>query len=90
MGETGEESEVGELSLLEKFVLQRGDARTLKDYWKTGEGGRAIRWGTDGDLRRCHRLVSREVPATDMDSDDVWGYCQNLHQELFGRPNPRD
>jgi len=70
--------------------FQAGNPRRLKEYWKTGAGGRKIRWGTSGDLTRCHRLVRQEVPATDMSDDDVWGYCQNLHQELFGRPNPRD
>jgi len=80
-----------ELTLYERFVmvLQRGNARRLKEYWKRGAGGAKIRWGTDGDLTRCHRLVSREV-GTDMTSDQVWGYCQNLHKELFGRPNPKD
>lgn len=62
----------------------------MKEYWKRGEGGVKIRWGTPGDLTRCHRLVRREVPRTDMTDDQIWGYCQNLHKELFGRPNPRD
>lgn len=61
----------------------------LKAYWKTGAGAARIRWGTDGDLTRCHRLVSREAGAGAA-TFDVWGYCQNLHKELFGRPNPRD
>lgn len=61
----------------------------LKAYWKTGAGARRIRWGTDGDLTRCHRLVTREAGA-DAATFDVWGFCQNLHKELFGRPNPRD
>lgn len=61
----------------------------LKNYWKTGAGGARIRWGTDGDLTRCHRLVTREAGA-DAETFDVWGYCQNLHKELFGQPNPRD
>lgn len=64
-------------------------AGQLKAYWKTGEGAARIRWGTDGDLTRCHRLVSREAGA-DAATFDVWGYCQNLHKELFGRSNPRD
>lgn len=61
----------------------------LKNYWKTGAGGARIRWGTDGDLTRCHRLVTQEAGA-DAATFDVWGYCQNLHKELFGRPNPQD
>lgn len=69
---------------------QAGNARRLKEYWKTGAGGRKIRWGTPGDLTRCHRAVRQEVPVTDMSDDDIWGYCNNLHKELFGRANPRD
>lgn len=61
----------------------------LKAYWKTGEGAARIRWGTAGDLTRCHDLVRREAGA-DAATFDVWGFCQNLHKELFGRPNPRD
>lgn len=63
----------------------------LRQYWTTGAGGARIRWGTDGDLTRCHRLVSaatRDDPS--FTSDDVWGFCQNLHIRLFGRANPRD
>lgn len=63
--------------------------RQLKAYWKTGEGAARIRWGTDGDLTRCQRLVSQEA-GVDAATFDVWGYCQNLHKELFGRPNPQD
>ena len=87
----GDEEQQLELTLYERFamVLQRGNARRLKEYWKRGAGGRRIRWGTDGDLTRCHDLVLREVRGQ-MTSDQVWGYCQNLHKELFGRPNPRD
>ena len=78
------------MSGIEQYVLARGNAATLKEYWKTGAGAAKIRWGMPGDLTRCHRLVSNEVPAADMDSDDVWGYCNNLHKELFGQPNQPD
>lgn len=61
----------------------------LKTYWKTGEGAARIRWGSDGDLTRCHDLVTREA-GSDAATFDVWGFCQNLHKELFGTPNPRD
>lgn len=61
----------------------------LKRYWTMGEGAAQIRWGTDGDLTRCHRLVSRAA-GTDATTFDVWGYCQNLHKEVLGVPNPRD
>lgn len=62
----------------------------LKRYWTIGPGGARIRWGSEGDLTRCHREVMQEVPSKDMTSDDVWGYCQNLHKRLFGTSNPRD
>lgn len=64
-------------------------AAPLKAFWKTGEGAARIRWGTAGDLTRCHQLVSRAA-GVDATTFNVWGFCQNLHQELFGRPNPRD
>jgi hypothetical protein len=67
-----------------------GNAEALKRYWTIGPGGARIKWGTDGDLTRCHREVMQEVPSKDMTSDDVWGYCQNLHKRLFGVPNPKD
>lgn len=67
-----------------------GGTEALKRYWTIGPGGARIRWGTDGDLTRCHREVMKEVPSQDMTSDDVWGYCQNLHKRLFGTSNPRD
>lgn len=67
-----------------------GDGEALKRYWTIGEGGARIRWGTDGDLTRCHREVMKEVPSKDMSSDDVWGYCQNLHKRLYGVSNPKD
>lgn len=90
MGEMPDNDDIEPLSLLERAVLQRGNARRLKEYWKTGAGGARIRWGTPGDLTRCHRLVRREVPRTDMTDDAIWGYCNNLHKELFGRPNQPD
>lgn len=61
----------------------------LRQYWTVGAGGRAIRWGTDGDLTRCHNAVLRAAKG-ELTSDDAWGFCQNLHKRLTGRPNPRD
>jgi hypothetical protein len=61
----------------------------LRKYWTTGPGGARIRWGTDGDLTRCHNLVMREADG-DLTSDQAWGFCNNLHKRLFGKPNPRD
>lgn len=78
--------------LREHLALDEPNAaatQQLKAYWKTGEGAARIRWGTDGDLTRCHRLVTQEAGA-EAATFDVWGFCQNLHKELFGRPNPRD
>lgn len=71
-------------------VAQVGNIEALRRYWTTGPGGVRIRWGTDGDLTRCHRYVRREVPRTEMSDDDIWGFCQNLHIRVRGRPNPRD
>jgi len=56
----------------------------LKRYWKYGKGGAKIRWAQhDGNLTRCHRHLAKYLG-----SDDAWGYCQNLHKDIFGFPNP--
>lgn len=60
-----------------------GNDSALRRYWKYGEGALKIRWGTPGDLTRCHRQLREHLGR-----DDAWGYCQNLHQEIFGVPNP--
>lgn len=68
-----------------------GNAEALKRYWTIGPGGQRIQWfNEEGNLSRCHREVMKEVPSKDMTSDDVWGYCQNLHKRLFGVSNPKD
>ena len=56
--------------------------RRLKNYWKYGKGGLKIRWGTPGDLTRCHRHLNKYMPGR------AWGYCNTLHKELFGIWNP--
>lgn len=61
----------------------------LRNYWLNGEGAVKIRWGTKGDLTRCHRLVFRAADGR-LSSNDAWGFCNNLHKIKFGRPNPRD
>lgn len=61
----------------------------LRQYWTVGEGAARIRWGTEGDLTRCHRLVMQEAGG-DLTSDQAWGFCNNLHKRLFGRPNDPD
>jgi hypothetical protein len=55
--------------------------RRLKEYWKRGAGAAKIRWGTEGDLTRCARNVGKYMPGRQ------WGYCQNLHKEIFGQSN---
>lgn len=57
--------------------------RRLKEYWAHGAGAAKIRWGTPGDLTRCHRNVVKYLK----NSGHAWGYCQNLHKELFGVSN---
>lgn len=61
----------------------------LREYWTIGEGAARIRWGTDGDLTRCHNLVMREAEG-DLTSDQAWGFCNNLHKRLYGVPNQPD
>lgn len=56
--------------------------RRLKNYWKMGKGAAKIRWGSEGDLTRCHRNLAKYLG-----SEDAWGYCQNIHQEIFGVSN---
>lgn len=68
----------------------QGNAARLREYWVRGAGAARIRWGTDGDLTRCHREVRSEVPASEMSDDDIWGLRQNYHIAALGRPNPRD
>lgn len=61
----------------------------LRRYWTVGEGAVRIRWGTKGDLTRCHNLVMKEAGG-DLTSDQAWGFCNNLHKRLFGAPNDPD
>lgn len=58
--------------------------RRLKNYWARGAGAAKIRWGTPGDLTRCHRHLTKYLK----NSGHAWGYCNNLHKEIFGIPNP--
>lgn len=79
--DTGAEADDGEVD------LQR--IENLREYWTIGPGGAKIRWGTDGDLTRCHNAVLKAAKGG-LTSDDAWGFCQRLHQRLFGQSNPRD
>lgn len=56
----------------------------LREYWSTGAGAAKIGWGTPGDLTRCHQHLTKYLK----NSDHAWGYCNNLHKRIFGRPNP--
>lgn len=57
-----------------------GEAK-LKAYWRNGKGAAKIRWGTKGDLTRCHRHLEKYIPGRS------WGFCQNLHKEKYGKSN---
>lgn len=61
----------------------QGNAETLRRYWSVGRGAAKIRWGTKGDLTRCHRQLNKYMPGR------AWGYCQNLHQRIFGVSNAK-
>lgn len=62
----------------------------LRQYWTVGAGAAKIRWGTEGDLTRCHNAVLKASKGA-LTSEDAWGFCNNLHKRLYGRPNdPND
>jgi hypothetical protein len=93
MGDSQGTTAVGRLAGARAYFslveAQAGNANALRQYWAYGEGAARIRWGTDGDLTRCHDLVTKEA-GVDAATFDVWGFCQNLHILRTGRPNPRD
>jgi len=71
----------GILDTAEARAAERGDggnAATLRAYWLTGAGGRAIRWGTHGDFARCVEYVGKYMPGR------ANGYCAKLHHERTG------
>lgn len=59
-----------------------GNEETLKRYWGSGKGAAKIRWGSEGDLTRCHRKLTKYLG-----SERAWGYCQNLHMRKYGKSN---
>ncbi len=72
-------------------VPTTADMTALRAYWLTGPGAARIKWGMPGDLSRCHREVSQETrDDPSFTSNDIWGFCQNLHKSKYGVPNPRD
>lgn len=75
----------------ESVIPAAADVEGLRAYYLTGPGSVVIAWGTPGDLRRCHREVTRHTSdEPDFTSDDAWGFCNNLHKRRFGRPNDPD
>jgi hypothetical protein len=71
-------------------AVDLANLENLRQYWTVGAGAAKIRWGTEGDLTRCHDAVLKAAKG-DLSSDDAWGFCNNLHKRLFGRPNdPND
>jgi hypothetical protein len=54
----------------------------LQRYWAHGEGAAKIRWGTDGDLTRCHRELTKYLG-----DERAWGFCQLRHKEATGEYN---
>jgi len=55
-------------------------AERLREYWTTGEGGRRIRWGTEGAFTRCTRLLREYMPAP----GQAEGYCNLLTKRATG------
>jgi hypothetical protein len=61
-------------------TIQRGTAADkLTHYWTKGEGAAKIRWGTDGDFKRCVRHLEGKVR-------DPEGLCNEYHQIAVGAP----
>lgn len=73
----------GEFGEITAYAAGKGNAETLRQYWSVGKGAAKIRWGTKGDLTRCHRQLNKYMPGRS------WGYCQNLHQRIFGMSNAK-
>jgi len=59
-----------------------GGAERLKAYWAFGKGAAKVRWGTPGDLTRCHRHLAKYVGDS-----EAWGLSQNIHEMVFGVSN---
>lgn len=54
-------------------------AESLRKYWLRGKGAVKLKWGSSGDLTRCHRQLSKY-----MTSDQAWGWCNRRHREAVG------
>lgn len=73
----------GEFGEITAYAAGQGNAETLRQYWSVGKGAAKIRWGTEGDLTRCARNLNKYMPGRS------YGYCQNLHQRIFGMSNAK-
>ena len=51
--------------------------KALADYWMWGKGAARIRWGTDGAMTRCARLIRKEAGGSIRPGQE-WPICQNL------------
>lgn len=56
-----------------------GSDHSLREYWVHGKGAIKIKWGEDGDFRRCVRELGKYV-------SDPEGLCNEYHQEALGAP----
>lgn len=56
----------------------RGNAEQLRRYWVSGKGALKIRWGTEGDWRRCVKQLSKYLGVR------AKGYCTLRHKEATG------
>lgn len=73
--------ENGELVEISKFKGGQGNPQALRD-WYNEDAKNEIKWGTPGDLTRCHAIASKY-----MDSDLAWGFCQERNIDVLGEPN---
>lgn len=55
----------------------KGNAEQLFQYWVHGEGALKIRWGEDGDFKRCVMHLGKYV-------SDPEGLCNVLHRKALG------
>ena len=85
-------AEIGELSASKNLYGEFGEIITasvgpkkggteaqLRAYWTTGKGSLKVRWGTPGDLTRCHRHLAKYVGP-----QRSWSLAQSYHKSLFG------
>jgi hypothetical protein len=64
------------------WITHPRETQRLRDYWTKGEGAAKIRWGTPGDLTRCHKYLVKYVGPM-----WAWSTCNNLHKVATGKFN---